>query len=146
MGDKKRYQGSQKRSLALQMVKLKQAFPESKCSIQRNRLAWEGTLQPTGLSARYKAEISCTVNGKPDVWVSGDNIVDHDNIPHKYDIDKGRVNVCLYLPAEHNSSWLFTDTIIPWIIEWLYFYEVWLATGAWLGGGEHPRVKNKSGN
>jgi hypothetical protein len=30
------------------------------------------------------------------------------------------------------------DYIIPWISCWLYFYEVWLATGTWIGGGTHP--------
>ena len=31
------------------------------------------------------------------------------------------------------------DTIIPWTSEWLFFYELWLATGGeWLGEGEHP--------
>lgn len=24
-----------------------------------------------------------------------------------------------------------------WASEWLFFYEVWLATGTWLGGGLH---------
>jgi hypothetical protein len=26
-------------------------------------------------------------------------------------------------------------TIVPWLSLWLYYYEVWLATGAWEGGG-----------
>ena len=30
------------------------------------------------------------------------------------------------------------DTILPWTSLWLYFYELWHATGQWLGGGEHP--------
>lgn len=30
-------------------------------------------------------------------------------------------------------------TIIPWTSEWLFNYEVWLATGEWRGGGMHPR-------
>jgi hypothetical protein len=30
------------------------------------------------------------------------------------------------------------DTIVPWAALWLVFYEYWLATGLWLGGGEHP--------
>jgi hypothetical protein len=29
-------------------------------------------------------------------------------------------------------------TIIPWLSLWLYYYEVWHATGEWMGGGiEH---------
>jgi hypothetical protein len=30
------------------------------------------------------------------------------------------------------------DTVVPWTSEWLFFYEVWHATGLWLGGGTHP--------
>ena len=29
-------------------------------------------------------------------------------------------------------------TIVPWCSEWLFYYELWLATGEWLGGGVHP--------
>jgi hypothetical protein len=31
-------------------------------------------------------------------------------------------------------------TVIPWISEWLYFYELWLVTGEWLGGGTHAEL------
>lgn len=33
---------------------------------------------------------------------------------------------------------LIADTYIPWAIEWLYYYEIWLVTGEWCGGGIHP--------
>ncbi len=32
-------------------------------------------------------------------------------------------------------------TIIPWAIEWLYYYEIWCVTGEWQGGGAHPTAK-----
>ena len=35
------------------------------------------------------------------------------------------------------------DTIIPWVIEWIYFYELWKITGAWKGGGDHPTAKDR---
>ncbi|MYD87819.1 MAG: hypothetical protein F4018_15215 [Acidobacteria bacterium] len=28
--------------------------------------------------------------------------------------------------------------IVPWTSEWLACYEIWLATGKWLGGGTTP--------
>lgn len=31
------------------------------------------------------------------------------------------------------------DTIVVWASEWLFFYESWLLTGDWLGGGHEPR-------
>jgi hypothetical protein len=30
------------------------------------------------------------------------------------------------------------ETIIPWTSEWLYFYELWVFTGEWHGGGHAP--------
>ena len=33
---------------------------------------------------------------------------------------------------------LLADTIVPWAAEWLMHYELWLVTGEWTGGGDHP--------
>jgi hypothetical protein len=30
------------------------------------------------------------------------------------------------------------DTIVPWLILWLFYYEIWHVTGEWKGGGVHP--------
>ena len=38
------------------------------------------------------------------------------------------------------------ETIVPWASLWLYYYEVWHATGEWLGGGEHPIARKKQKN
>jgi hypothetical protein len=35
------------------------------------------------------------------------------------------------------------DTIIPWTSEWLFFYELWLASGEWHGGGHDPLSDEK---
>ena len=37
-----------------------------------------------------------------------------------------------------DSSILLTESYIPWAIEWTEFYELWLLTGKWYGGGVHP--------
>ena len=42
------------------------------------------------------------------------------------------------MPYEFNYSLRIIDTIIPWTQEWLYFYEIWLLTGEWRGGGHTP--------
>jgi hypothetical protein len=146
--NKGKYFSRQRLTLTIQQFHLKQAFPQAECSLKRNLLTWKGILQPTALSATYNVEMRCQQNDTPDVWVSGENISDVDSfdiIPHKYDIDKrrSRVRICLYLPDDYSASWFFANTIIPWTIEWLYFYEMWLATGEWLGGGLHPIIKAK---
>lgn len=75
------------------------------------------------------------------MWIVGDELekLDSPQFPHKFDIDekKNMVRICLYRYSEFDSRKLISNTIIPWTIEWLYFYELWLATGEWLGGGEH---------
>ena len=49
-------------------------------------------------------------------------------------------DLCLYLPG--SGEWYpdkpVAATILPWASLWLYYYEIWLATGEWLGGGVHP--------
>jgi hypothetical protein len=48
--------------------------------------------------------------------------------------------LCLYHPREkswHNEL-LLSEVIVPWISEWLLFYEIWSITGEWKGGGSHP--------
>jgi hypothetical protein len=49
-------------------------------------------------------------------------------------------SLCLYLPGtgEWNQTKYLADTIVPWACEWLFHYEIWLATGIWRGGGVHP--------
>jgi len=54
-------------------------------------------------------------------------------IPHVY---KGN-RPCLYIPGagEWGPDKYIAYTIVGWLSEWLYFYEVRHATGNWLGGG-----------
>jgi hypothetical protein len=36
---------------------------------------------------------------------------------------------------------MFIDkTIVPWCYLWLFYFEDWLATGEWKGGGIHPET------
>lgn len=30
------------------------------------------------------------------------------------------------------------QTIVPWTALWLYYFEQWLVSGDWHGGGQHP--------
>ena len=50
--------------------------------------------------------------------------------------------LCISDPV--NDAWYLgepiVDRIIPWIIKWLFFHEVWLTTGEWRGGGRHPEL------
>lgn len=82
----------------------------------------------------------------PSVWVLGDELqkLDSPDFPHRYEIDeeKKAVEICLYRYREFTTYKFISKTIVPWTVEWLYFYELWLATGEWYGGGEHPNAGN----
>lgn len=62
-------------------------------------------------------------------------------IPHVYlnKDDPHLPNLCLFDP--YNKEWtpedLLADTTVPWTARYLYFYEGWLLTKKWKGGGRH---------
>lgn len=37
---------------------------------------------------------------------------------------------------------LIAKTILPWTALWLYYYELWLDTGKWLGPSSHTADPN----
>ena len=90
------------------------------------------------------------LNNKHTYWDSGnvskliEKIEDKD-FPHIYDknVEMKKVQIYLYMNSVFNSSKYLSNTIIPWAIEWLYYYELWLTTGKWLGGGRHPENCSK---
>ena len=64
-------------------------------------------------------------------------------IPHIYP-HKGRgTKLCLWWPR--GREWVpqmsLRETYVPWTAEWLLYFEDWLLTGEWAGGGRHPRPK-----
>lgn len=63
----------------------------------------------------------------PHIYVNNNN----PSLPH----------LCLYDPAETRwtPEYYIAETIIPWTVDWLFFFEGWLATGKWEGGGRHPQ-------
>ena len=62
-------------------------------------------------------------------------------IPHVYwsNDDKVEPYLCLFSPTlrEWDINDLIADTTIHWAAQWLYFYEGWLVTKKWRGGGRH---------
>lgn len=61
-------------------------------------------------------------------------------IPHTYAYDGNGTRLCLWWPRGRDwmPSMKLTDTFVPWTAEWLHFFELWLLSGEWSGGGQHP--------
>lgn len=115
--------------------------------INKNTIYIDVSLQPTESSQVYLVRI---VSNKwspiVKVFVVNPNISreikkNGVTIPHTYNDG----SLCLYYPK--NKEWRFedfwADTLIPWTCLWLYFYEIWLITDEWLGGGVHDSQSSK---
>jgi hypothetical protein len=61
-------------------------------------------------------------------------------LPHIYNHGRRGTQLCLYLPmsGEWSAEMWLAETFVPWTVEWLKFFELWLVDGEWRGGGEHP--------
>ncbi|MEK5377586.1 hypothetical protein [Paenibacillus sp. FSL P2-0173] len=131
---------------ARQYQALKLAFPRSEVTLVREKLTWIGQLKPTELSQIYTVSIEYTLGSSPKVQVLDPCLRPRqgEKIPHMFD----QKRLCLYYPAskEWNKNKWIHQTIIPWTSMWLYFYEIWHATGEWLGEGIHPEYTQSKTN
>ena len=127
-------------TLAQQALGLRSRFPDACIDFGRTRLVFIGDLTPSPLSRTYSIQVEYDDNHVPLVKVLSPSLErpPTQELPHTYEEDV----LCLYLPGEWNASNLITLTIIPWAVEWLLHYELWLATGGtWCGGGHELRTE-----
>lgn len=131
--------------MAVQMARLKQAYPNSQATLKRDHLCWVAELTPTALSRTYRIKLEMHKDGTPTVRLVHPTLQTRDGkrCPHLYPDGV----LCLYLPGafEWTKEMQLVGTIVPWISEWLAHYEVWLSTGVWTGGGAHPVTKDRNG-
>jgi hypothetical protein len=133
--------------LAVQLGQLRHVWPELVARVHRGSLRAEGWVRPNSLCESYRIQLVYTPPASPKVWVREPRIVAErapgDRVPHVYDRFTDP-RPCLFYPNEREwrSDKLIAHTILPWLLLWLAFYEVWLVTGIWKGGGvEHGPVK-----
>lgn len=130
-------------SIAKQSAKLKLDFPNFHLTHNTNKsFTAIGLIQPTPLSTNYKVKITYTLGSRPNVFIlSPDISISKRKIPHTYPNNE----LCLFYPKykEWTKYDYISDKIVPWITDWLYYYEIWLITDKWLGGGIHPTTNTK---
>lgn len=136
-------------------VSLLQQFNNLKyCSLSKNGFGkftkncfyWEFEATPSEFSKKYRVLIIYHIdNYSPKVYVLDKDIwkiSKSRKIPHLYDSQK--IKLCLYYPnyKEWSSKMPLCNTIVAWSYLWLYFYEEWLYSNDWKGGGKHPEPKD----
>ena len=131
-----------------QLKRIRTEFPEIKVL----KSGWDNfeivvQIRPTAISELYDVKIVYTENKWVKIFVINKTLELAENrtkLPHVCDSQKQQL--CLYSPSkkEWNAHNYIIDTIIPWVSEWLYYYELWLPEGKWLGGGhnEYPNEDN----
>jgi hypothetical protein len=108
--------------------------------LRAGRFAWNYETTPSALSRVYRIRIEIDRDLSPDVFVEDPDL--HElaggrNLPHIY---PNPTRLCLYLPGTIEwRPWMRLDqTVVPWTSLWLFYFEDWLASDEWKGGGEHP--------
>lgn len=124
---------------------------------------WEGALDP--VCKRYRVRVGYEVplaienfsiiNVQPRVQILSPRLERHPEfdegpIPHVYlnRQEQSLPFLCLFDPfnGEWTPSDLLAETTLPWASRYLYFYEGWLLTGKWSGGGRHPTQEELDGS
>jgi hypothetical protein len=130
--------------VALQVLRMRQFYPHFRESWNDSGARWIGIVRPTELSDVYETEVFYRFERAPRVRVINPALrkrSDGAPIPHRY----AGGYLCLYFDRaqEWTPAMFIADTIIPWTSLWLLYYELWHATGEWLGGGVPLRTATR---
>jgi len=125
---------------AQQMYMMRLKYPEMIGSVERQRsITWLGRWRPTEMSDEYTLRISYRQGFRPTISIVSPKLKlapGHKKLPHVY--EAGQDDICVHRPEEWHKGMYIALTIMPWVSQWLYFYEAWISTGKWLGKGTHP--------
>jgi hypothetical protein len=118
------------RKVVSEQVLLRKNFPFFCCRISGLEIVCRGRIQPSEHSPIYRVEIRYAPWRTPEVRVI-DPEIKFTKGAHMY----GDGTLCLYDWREQpwQNTWHLHATIVPWIAEWLVFYELLLLTGKWHG-------------
>lgn len=126
---------------AIQLGILKHEFPESTGSLHCGTMIWFGDFMPSSLSDTYRLKITYSLGQSPKAYIVSPKPLPlaegAKRLPHVYNYSNGKQQLCLYLPGsgEWNASMIIANTIVHWAVQWMYYYEIWVSTGKWMGGG-----------
>jgi len=109
--------------------------------LSRGSLVWFYSARPSPIGRLYALELKLQQGEFPQVIVKAPDLnvlAGGKDLPHVYEQKPPRL--CLFLPwtGEWNPQRTLLETMLPWSVLWLYFFEAWLRSGEWTGGGIHP--------
>lgn len=107
------------------------------------RFTWRCSATPSPISRDYDIRIEFRQGRRPEIFVDAPDLqllADGRRIPHLY--RQKPPKLCLYLPRTYEwQPWMRLDqTVVPWATLWLFYFEEWLGSDDWKGGGMHPNA------
>lgn len=115
---------------------------DAKLQFTKHGLNFDFTLQPAG-GRRYGCRLQLHRDWHfprfivltPDLHA----LADARRLPHIYRSKGPGVILCLWYPkfGEWAHQMKLGETYIPWAVEWLTYFEDWLFSDDWMGGGHH---------
>lgn len=139
MGRAKLLPSVQPLSLVAQIGRMGAKHPHLGYELRRNVVTWSGLWHPDDLSDKYRIRLRYHFRRRPIISILNPRLVlapGYKRLPHTY--GDGQLDICVHRPEEWDSKFFVADMIMPWISQWIFFYETWRQTGAWLGKGTHP--------
>lgn len=128
-----------------QWVRLKSSpICRGRGSVKQGELTWDFEARPGVLYRSYRLRIRFKSNGSPNVTVLSPNLNElapGKKLPHVYATKPVRLCLCFPSSDEWTTDKSIAETIVPWAYLWLMYFEHWLATEEWQGGGIHPGEK-----
>jgi hypothetical protein len=117
--------------------------------LRGNMVSWRFPVTPTPLSRCYSARIEYRQGSSPQVFIYDPDLhalASGRRLPHVY--EQAPTRLCLFLPGsgEWCPSMRLDQTIVPWTALWLLYFEEWLYSGEWAGGGLHPIARERDRN
>jgi len=124
-------------------------LPGARLDIRRGReLIYWFNVSPSEFGRTYRCRLRVTPDAQtPEVLVVSPDLrklAAGDTVPHIYPHVGPETKLCLWWPKQR--EWVpqlsLSDTFISWTTQWLWYFEDWLFTREWAGGGApHPQAR-----
>ena len=120
-------------SLAAQALALRRLLPGSTLRLDHGRLCWKGEVRPSHGCGEYQLRLEARAALPPKIFVESPALRPDagGRLPHIYSDG----SLCVSRRGDWRPDMLFIHTYLPWSLEWLIYYELWLASGLWYGDG-----------
>ena len=107
-----------------------------KYKIEKNVLICTGFIESNDYKNKYKIEIRCVSGFAPSCKILEPTNIKPSTKIHMYD----DYTLCLFYPPDlkFNSRTPIFKFTIPWLLEWIHFYELYLINGNIWEGKESP--------